>query len=121
MKDCPKLQTLVDHAPMKTARREFAKRFPNFVAVRNTVAHAAETTGSIARMQQQAFSGPVDIAGMIKGDVGLLTMKANLNNATFVATAKGQLVEYDITHETLELLKSIATQFYEGFIPVRIA
>jgi hypothetical protein len=115
----PSVKSEIDIDLMRKARKTFRKHFPDVKNMRDAIAHAAELINTPAKN----FANP--IKGKGKGKVivppvvgqkgGKITIKDCFQDRTFMSTAKGQLVKYDLTLASHQVILSCVEEFISAF------
>ena len=120
LKDCPSLKGLLETDWMRRARRAFSQKFPKAERVRHSIAHSGQTIESREDFDANAFSGQMDYPGIIKADGRGIMIQDSMAGRRYMATHAGEVVSYELSAETLDLLCEIAKEFYRAFEPVQL-
>jgi hypothetical protein len=99
---------------LKLANKLFAQSFPNYVQVRNSIAHSAETTSSQRNIDKHAAQR-VDMPGFNMTGAILIDGYLDVQRGTFAATWKGQVVMTEINRSALSKLEHVRDAFLDGF------
>lgn len=118
-KSCPSWRDLAKAKTDETFSLWEAK-FPRFVAIRHTVAHAGEFSRPGER-DRHTFNGQPNL-NFIGSDGPInLYMSASLNGREFISTFEKKIVSYEVSTETAALLSDVAQTFFDAFKPIEDA
>jgi len=115
-KNAPILQGRVDHERLKLAKKIFDARFPDFEALRHSVAHSAEKTRSAESFAMNTFSGSLETPPILMKNSNLYISEGLLGDK-FTTTHEGEILSYDFNEVTLEALQKIETMVSVAFSP----
>ena len=111
---CQSLKTLLNTGLSKVIE-DFAKRFPWRKKIRHAVAHPADLARTLANVEKNAYQGSYSAHGVeLRSNNAQITMTI-VNGSTFVYTIDHEIVEYDLTMETLESLRKFQDDFHQCF------
>lgn len=99
----PEIFATIDRAQQKRAGRLFNQYFPQYIALRQAVAHAGELAVGIESYQANALPGQ----GWISDIFG--------EKQAFTMTFGGRLVSYELNSMTLENLNEVKREYYAAF------
>lgn len=115
LKDTPNLAAQLDTSLLTEARKEFNIYFPYYTPVRLAAAHTADLRNEI---EEHLFEGHLTDFGMNVN--GKIMMQNNLKGRTYFSTVKGEVVSYDISCDSLNVLKKVQETTYLAFRKVAI-
>lgn len=118
-KSCPTWSNIIVKSEIKSASKLWKINFPDFIGIRDTVAHAAEFFQS--ERQKHTFSGKVDHNFLGADGFVDLFMSCNLIGRKFSSTDNGNIVSYELSSKTADLLSLVAQTFFDAFKPVEEA
>lgn len=112
---CPTLGEWVDASVLREVSRQFRGRFPEFVALRHGVSHAAELTKDRPNFQRNAFSGDYSGPGIKITKAQNLMLQNCLLGRQFTTTFKGKIVSFDLSQDNLVFLEKTKAAYYDAF------
>jgi hypothetical protein len=115
LRDCPTMAKFVDKQMLKNAIKLLEARFPNIEAMRDSVAHWGER---VSRPRTHE-AGDFEIDGQIRATgEGRIFAGGSLIGDKYVVTARGIVLELEITDETLNKIVGIVSMFFDAFAGV---
>lgn len=110
-------------ASMEKIKEAFAlweANFARFVAVRHSVAHAAEFSRA-GKREEHTFYGEPDLSYFEAGGPVHLFISCSMHGRKFTSTFEKKIVGYELSRSTADILSSIAQTFFDAFEPVEKA
>lgn len=99
LRNCPSLRALIDMSRLRGARKRLDEYFPDIEALRHATAHKGENE---AHPEVHAPDGQCALSGFREPD-------------RFSAPYEGQLRYLDITHQSLQRIIEVVTEFFGAF------
>lgn len=112
---CPALAAMVPRNALKQATKEFNKVFADHVAVRNAYGHAADVSGRHQR-DDHSISGGYESAEIRAGNADSVFLSM-LTNQTKTVTINGRVLQFELSQETLNVLRRTADAIYAAVAP----
>lgn len=113
-KGCPTFRTLVDHTQLRGSRRMFEKTFPDYIAIRNAVAHAGELYATLEKREAN-MARSVNSHGIEVDESSRLAIGDAFAGDSFLQNINGQMVALELSEASLQALATTAKQFISGF------
>ena len=111
----PSIEPVVDKTALKSATKEFDRRFANFNDLRNAVSHGAEMTSNPDHFDRNAFVGSFTNDHCKIVDAKRLMLGDTLSQRCFITTRNKKILTYDISDVTLARLKTIQKLVWSAF------
>jgi hypothetical protein len=116
LKDCPALNSQVEHRKIRTARGIFDGAFPGYVRMRHTISHVADFSQTLEKKTSHAVKGRFKTKWFSSQNSEDVTwLRGNMNDETFAITHEGEAFSYDLNRQTAAKLRSIKERIYSGF------
>lgn len=96
-----KFRALIKHDVIRLSVKLFSARFPNYLQMRHSVAHSAES----ASLEER-----------IKNAVSGLSLRENLMGRKFTSSIEGRYLSTEMSQNTLGRIEDIEKRFYSAFI-----
>lgn len=112
-KDCPTFRAAIEHSRLREARRMFEKSFPDYIAIRNAVAHAGELHTSVEKSEAN-MARAAEFRGLYIGQNARIIIQGFINDS-FLQNINGRLVALELSEASLEALAAAADLFTSGF------
>jgi hypothetical protein len=109
----PTILCLIDKNKARTAWKLFESYFPNFILIRDAVAHSHYEMTPTAAAFRSHVPDNVDIPGLAKGAGLFITNSLHGNN--YIITKDKKIASYQISATSHSRLESVRTQFLGAF------
>jgi hypothetical protein len=103
---CPTVLQEVNRAKLRSSRKRLRELFPNFEAVRHSVAHAGELMNDVDDLDRHSISTT---------SVQRMTIQNHLQGRAFKNTFEGQIQSYEINQASRDGLVAIREEFCAAF------
>lgn len=113
---CPSIRPHLDTAALGRAQERFRSLFPDFEALRNSVAHLGEIGHTADALEKNGFRDRIEVVPGVTfaGDGGI--MSENIINDIYTNTGfNGRLLRYSVTPDTVIGLHDVEQDFFSGF------
>ena len=105
----------VDKTLLRKSFKQLQQSFPRLAAMRHSIAHSTELIKNPDWYKDHAFTGSYDRHG-IQLDNAKNFMATNvLSGNTFISTFENEIIEYEISQNSLDQLIEIRTLFFSAF------
>lgn len=118
---CPTLREMIDGTGKRAARKQFEKRFPSFIALRNALAHSAERTKTLkasrrhGRVSKRTIQLSPDIAIGLSEDAKSFVLLDNIWGTTFSSQWDGEIVKCEINDQSGVWLDKTTDAYWAAF------
>lgn len=114
--NCPSLSQMVDSDARKRSTKLFKTSFPSFAPVRNFAAHGSEMTAHPEDVELHAATD-LDIPGLRVENGASVMVSGALFGRRFTSTYEGREVAYELTQQTLAILREVVSARLASFVP----
>lgn len=114
---CPTVAGMIDTEARKRAARMFAASFPDFAPTRNFAAHGSEMTAHPDDAKRHTAT-ELDIPEILMGEGSSALISGCLFGRKFSSTYNGRVVSYELSQDTLAVLREIVRERVATFEPV---
>lgn len=101
---CKTIEPHINRQELGRGHALFERGFPTYAHIRFSVAHAGKPFASPEKLQKHAVPGMPMIIG-------------TLMNRTLQSTVNGKHASFDLTQESVNILRDVTTAIYRGFSP----
>jgi hypothetical protein len=109
---CPTVSARVDHKALCQALEDFDTAFPSSREMRNAVAHPADKANEAPRHE---FTGQHQSTTLDKSNASPITLTNTVEGRQLTETWKGEVVQYELSEKTLQILHDIAKAIFAAF------
>ncbi len=117
----PKFVSYVNTDTRRSARKMFKLAFPNFIQMRNAVAHSGDKIKNENRQLKHAFVGAWEnkqISFVDDGNPMEMVLIDVLNQRQYSNSIEKQITSYEISLESLKKLSAVRDKIYSAFQPL---
>lgn len=113
LRGVPTLCTLLDIQQFRTAWKLFESYFPNFILIRDAVAHSIYEIAPTAKDFRSQAPEHINMPGLATGSGIFITN--SLYGNKYLITKDKKVASYEISHASYAKLASVRTRFLRGF------
>jgi hypothetical protein len=112
---CYVLKSMVSGSDIERSIKKFHKYFPSAENIRHHVAHSAGVSGTRNYRKKNGSKGAYDKHGILMDDSSKGNLISGMKGNVFIVTIYGEIIEYELSRETLEKLDEIRIEFQACF------
>ncbi|MEQ1710987.1 MAG: hypothetical protein ABL908_06250 [Hyphomicrobium sp.] len=106
---------MVQKPLLKSAERLFRARFPDYIDVRDAVAHAGDKLRTVDKYDEHAVVGTVEFGPMHFQDAQKTTITDSLNGRLFTNTWERRILSHEISAQSFNTLVQIKNKIWSAF------
>ena len=110
------IKEMFDLTRIRSLSAEFRKSLPSYDKLRHGVAHAADSVSTPDKARVQGKTGEYAGLGYSQNYARNAQIRNHLHDDTFALTHSGEVRSYDVTEDTVNVLRRARDQLIEAFI-----